>query len=65
MQNYKPNLVHTFLKELEKEKQVYVVTQNVDGLHQAAGSSSVIEYHGSLRPPLVLLVDQKVGCANC
>ncbi|WYP27058.1 NAD-dependent protein deacylase [Alkalihalobacillus sp. FSL W8-0930] len=49
MQSYKPNLVHTFLKELEKEKQVYVVTQNVDGLHQAARSSSVIEYHGSLR----------------
>ncbi|MFK3939536.1 NAD-dependent protein deacylase [Alkalihalobacillus sp. NPDC078783] len=49
MQNYKPNLVHTFIKDLERDKRVYIVTQNVDGLHQAAGSSSVIEYHGSLR----------------
>lgn len=49
MHSYKPNMVHTFIKDLEIEKQVYVVTQNVDGLHQAAGSTSVIEYHGSLQ----------------
>lgn len=49
LRNYKPNEVHSFIHSLEeKGKKVAVVTQNVDGLHQKAGSSNVIEYHGSL-----------------
>ncbi|MCR8969140.1 NAD-dependent protein deacylase [Facklamia sp. 7083-14-GEN3] len=45
----KPNLAHTFLKELEDQgKKVTVVTQNIDGLHQKAGSSRVLELHGSV-----------------
>lgn len=44
-----PNLAHTFLVELEKMgKDVSVVTQNIDGLHQLAGSSKVYELHGSV-----------------
>ncbi|MGF3075849.1 NAD-dependent protein deacylase [Facklamia sp. P12955] len=44
-----PNLAHFFLKELEnKGKEVTVVTQNIDGLHQKAGSSRVLELHGSV-----------------
>lgn len=43
-----PNAAHLFLKELEdKGKDVSVVTQNIDGLHQKAGSSVVHELHGT------------------
>ncbi len=45
----KPNAAHKKLAELEKcGKLSAVVTQNIDGLHQAAGSKSVIELHGSV-----------------
>jgi NAD-dependent deacetylase len=44
----KPNRAHTRLAELEKEgKLKAVVTQNIDGLHQLAGSKKVLELHGS------------------
>lgn len=44
-----PNLAHTFIADLEKTgKRVSVVTQNIDGLHQKAGSSEVYELHGSV-----------------
>ena len=44
----KPNVAHTYIAELEKKKQVTVVTQNIDGLHSIAGSKNVIEIHGSI-----------------
>ena len=44
----KPNLAHQYIARLEKEKQVTVVTQNIDGLHSLAGSKNVIEIHGSI-----------------
>ncbi|MCR5724299.1 MAG: NAD-dependent protein deacylase [Treponema sp.] len=44
----KPNAAHIKLAELEKAgKLSAVVTQNIDGLHQAAGSKNVFELHGS------------------
>ena len=44
-----PNRAHTALAELEKMgKLSAVVTQNIDGLHQKAGSKKVIELHGSV-----------------
>ena len=46
----KPNAAHKYLAELEKRgKLTAVVTQNIDGLHQAAGSKNVIELHGSVK----------------
>ncbi len=42
------NSGHLFMAELEKEKDVAIVTQNIDGLHQLAGSSRVYELHGSI-----------------
>ncbi len=46
--NAKPNPAHTALAELEKRGRIRaVVTQNIDGLHQAAGSRKVLELHGS------------------
>ena len=45
----KPNAAHLKLAELEKAgKLKAVVTQNIDGLHQAAGSKTVYELHGSV-----------------
>lgn len=47
--NAKPNKAHIALAKLEKEGRLKaVVTQNVDGLHQAAGSKTVHELHGSV-----------------
>lgn len=46
----KPNPAHLALAELEARGQLRaVITQNIDGLHQAAGSKKVIELHGSSR----------------
>lgn len=45
----KPNKAHLKLAELERAgKLTAVVTQNIDGLHQAAGSKKVYELHGSV-----------------
>lgn len=43
-----PNAGHTGLAELEKDFNVTVVTQNVDNLHERAGSTHVIHLHGEL-----------------
>ena len=44
-----PNKAHLLVAELEKEHHVTVITQNVDDLHERAGSSNVIHLHGELR----------------
>ena len=44
----KPNYAHRFIADLQDSKDVSVVTQNIDGLHQAAGSRKVYELHGSV-----------------
>ena len=45
----KPNAAHLKLAELEQAGKLRaVVTQNIDGLHQAAGSKKVLELHGSI-----------------
>ncbi len=51
-----PNLGHKAIVELEKFSQVVVLTQNIDGLHQRAGSSKVLELHGSI---------VKIKCTVC
>lgn len=53
----KPNRAHIRLAELEAEGKLRaVVTQNIDGLHQAAGSKNVLELHGSI---------QRAYCSRC
>ena len=53
----KPNAAHVKLAEWEAQgKLKAVITQNIDGLHQAAGSKNVIELHGSLL---------RAYCAKC
>lgn len=45
----KPNAAHRKLAELEAAGKLFaVITQNIDGLHQAAGSKNVLELHGSI-----------------
>ena len=53
----KPNIIHKTLSELEKDNILEsIITQNVDGLHQSAGSKSVIELHGNI---------SKISCIEC
>lgn len=51
-----PNLGHKVIAELEKFTKVVVLTQNIDGLHQRAGSTEVLELHGSII---------KIKCTSC
>lgn len=45
----KPNIIHKYLAKLEKEKKLEaIITQNIDGLHQKAGSKNVLEIHGTV-----------------
>lgn len=46
--NAEPNDAHRFIAKLQETKNVTVVTQNIDGLHQLAGSKKVYELHGSV-----------------
>lgn len=43
-----PNAAHKALAELEKDYDVYIITQNVDDLHERAGSTHVLHLHGEL-----------------
>jgi NAD-dependent deacetylase len=45
----KPNAGHLALKELEKDYEVYIITQNVDDLHERAGSTNIVHLHGELK----------------
>lgn len=50
VENVQPNNAHIALAKLEEEgKLKAVITQNIDGLHQAAGSKEVLELHGSVK----------------
>ena len=43
-----PNLAHEILAELEHNFEVHIITQNVDDLHERAGSTNVLHLHGEL-----------------
>jgi NAD-dependent deacetylase len=68
-----PNAGHLALAELERRGLVQaIVTQNVDGLHQRAGSCEVIEVHGSIRTATCLECGSEAAlerpaprCARC
>jgi NAD-dependent deacetylase len=48
LQSVKPNAAHVAIADLEMEYDVTVVTQNVDNLHERAGSTRIIHLHGEL-----------------
>jgi NAD-dependent deacetylase len=57
MKDANPNKAHTAIAKLERMgKLICLITQNIDGLHQDAGSSNVIELHGTNR---------KAICVKC
>lgn len=45
----KPNAAHYTLAELEKDFDIQIITQNIDDLHERAGSSKILHIHGELR----------------
>mgnify|MGYP003088684077 FL=1 len=74
----KPSFVHQYIATLEKRnKKVTIITQNIDGLHQLAGSTNVLELHGSVlrntcmqchaKYPLdeILTMDTVPHCPKC
>ena len=75
IEGVQPNVAHLCLAELEKEgKLKAVVTQNIDGLHQAAGSKKVLELHGSIlraycsrcrKPYSAELMNKGTGVPKC
>lgn len=48
LKTVEPNLAHQLIADLEKDYDVTVVTQNVDNLHERAGSTNIIHLHGEL-----------------
>lgn len=56
----KPNAGHMALVDLEKRFEVMIITQNVDDLHERAGSSNVLHLHGELMKVRALDDDSKV-----
>ncbi len=46
--NAQPNAAHTKLAELEKDFDVHIITQNIDDLHERAGSTKVLHLHGEI-----------------
>ncbi|UHA74271.1 NAD-dependent protein deacylase [Paenibacillus sp. 481] len=71
-----PNAAHQVLAQLEQDGKLHaIVTQNIDGLHQAAGSREVWELHGSIhrndcldcgtRYPLAAVLDSAANVPRC
>jgi NAD-dependent deacetylase len=57
MQNTRPNAGHRFLAWLEAQGRLQgIITQNIDHLHQSAGSRNVVEFHGSAN---------RLACTQC
>ncbi|MDP2517753.1 MAG: NAD-dependent deacylase [Shimia thalassica] len=73
----KPNAAHDALAKLERDHpgEVLIVTQNVDGLHELAGSKNVLHMHGALngalcascdsRWPAPLVMHKTAACPQC
>jgi len=72
----KPNPAHIALAKMEEKGYLHaIITQNVDGLHQKAGSKNVIEFHGNFREaiclqcrktyPIEYALDQEIPRCEC
>lgn len=49
LKDVKPNLAHEILAALEQNFEVHIITQNIDDLHERAGSRKVLHLHGELK----------------
>ena len=65
LQDAQPNAAHLGLVDLEKDFDVRVITQNVDDLHERAGSSSVLHLHGELMKVRSLRREDRVYTLPC
>ena len=65
LQDAEPNAAHLGLMELEKDFDVRVITQNVDNLHERAGSSSVLHLHGELMKVRSVRHEERVYTLPC
>ena len=62
LQEVQPNKAHRLLAELEEWYDVSIITQNVDDLHERAGSSHVIHLHGELAKVCSSIDKEKADC---
>jgi NAD-dependent deacetylase len=60
----RPNLAHEIIAALERRHDVVVLTQNVDGLHRAAGSSAIIDIHGDCHHLLCTRCEMRWTCES-
>ena len=65
LQGAQPNAAHLGLVELEKDFDVRVITQNVDDLHERAGSANVLHLHGELMKVRSLRHENRVYTLPC
>lgn len=63
-ENAKPNIIHEVMKQLEKTHQISIISQNIDGLHDLAGSSKVVNFHGNLNELYCLKCHQSVSTTD-
>lgn len=61
IKDVEPNLAHKIIAELEENFDVTVVTQNVDDLHERAGSTNIIHLHGELTKARGCMYDHKTS----
>ncbi|MBO0440744.1 NAD-dependent protein deacylase [Candidatus Enterococcus ikei] len=59
--NAQPNSIHLKMAELEKTKDTWVISQNIDGLHAAAGTQHLVNFHGDLYDCYCRKCGQKVS----
>ena len=61
LESVEPNDAHKMIAELEKDHEVTVVTQNMDNLHERAGSTNVLHLHGELTKVRGCMYDHKTS----
>lgn len=61
LKDVEPNEAHLLIAELEKYHEVTVITQNVDDLHERAGSSNILHLHGELTKSRGYYYDHKIS----
>jgi NAD-dependent deacetylase len=59
-----PNSAHLLIHELEKQHNVTIITQNVDDLHERAGSKDVIHLHGEIFKSRDMITNEIYDCAT-
>lgn len=59
-----PNVIHQGMKKLETAHDVSIISQNIDGLHDKAGSQKVVNFHGNLNDCYCMACGQKVSSSQ-